>query len=855
MSRLPDKRTVRRFLQQLPDRFRTVRRFLERLPDRLRTGRYSQKYGILVGVVAAVLLAVVGWCVGPVLAWGVSQVTQLGFRRRSLTTLWTVHATISSLSLVGLSFAWNSVRNLSTRRVIVDAAAYRLRSIETITFLLTADLLIGAGALLTTSGFVTSNVGGVVGAVLVGSVVVAVRRFWTVFDLLLHNTLDDKVNEFAENALERRPQAVEDEYPEYLGHFFDDCHDAIAQERPKQLDEQLREVEDLIRAQFDHDAPLTDSSPLWRYVFDTYDDLYRRCVEQQSPRLGDEVVKSLYGISLITRTNERTEVFELCLDCFSTLFVRSCSAESDGFPSDLYFDRISDLQRQVLSSFSDSGNVRNLSEVSETVDKFVSTHATMWRTAVESESVDELHRLREMLSGVRQFGRGEYSTYHDPEGCRGASGIPVAMEKQRYADRHRESLRHLRGASYGWALKLYREGDVSDDFINYIFSKYVTDDFASPDDLSELYFSMCDASEPLNYWERWNMGRALDQNSGPVSIGTAVSTWLLDFYCTALVWSIEGEDDVDRLREQDPAESPIVEYERVENRASDVIDRIENYRDEFPLADLLDDGPDIDTRCDALTDHLSDVVSVLEDQRQEKIRESSVAESKISKFTESVNEKVESVRLRSALDTVGEVKQSDTLEAGEGGVTTPAAAQMPRRLFADRELETFFNSSYSQFTDRVRGDLLDELGVEEREVESADDLSESLADVVSNEDVEVIVVEHVDAMRTLENDDRGERFSNDLEGSHFSFLDVPVLRDITEEFAAVALFADGFEYLEERSEDPVSVDVTPGEDVDHWDPDDLDDDQDVRDHVKVKLTYDANVQTEGEAGVVFRYAD
>jgi len=812
-------------------------------------------FGILIGLAAAVLLAVTGWCAGPIAARVISGITPLGFRRRSLTTLWTVHATISSLSLVGLSFAWNSVRDLSTRRVIVDAAAYRLRSIETITFLLAANLLIGGGVLFTTSGFVTSNVGGAVGAVLVGSVVVAVRRFWTVFDLLLHNTLDDKVHEFAESALKPRPQTVEDEYPEYLGHFFDDCQGAIDQEQPKQLREQLREVEDLIQTQFDYDSPFTESSPFWRYVFDTYDDLYRQCVARQNSRLGDEVIKSLYGVYLITRGNDKRKIIDLCLDCFSTLFVRSCSAELDSSPSDLLFERINNLQAQILSSFSDSDSTEELSKVSENVDELILIHTTMWRATIESESADELDRLRKMLSGVRQFRRGEHSSYYDPEGCRGASGIPVAVEKQRHADNYRESLRHLRGASYGWTLKLYREDDVSDDFISHVFSEYVTDDFASLDDLSELYFSMCDVSEPLNYWERWNMDRALDQSFGPAVTGVAANTWLFDFYCTALVWSIETEDDVERLQRQNPVESPITEYERVENRVSDVIDQIVNYRDEFPLADFVDDGSDIDTRCDALIHYLSDVVSVLEDQRQKRVRESPVAESRVDEFAESTYEKIRTIQLRSALDTAGEIRQNSALGAGKGGVTTPTGVQMPRELFIDGEIEPIFSSNYNPFTNRIRSDILEEMEIDEQEVRSSDNLVELLANVVSNKDVEIIVVEHTDAIRTLRNDDRSERFSNDLEDSHFSFLNVPVLGDATDEFAAVAFFADGFEHLEERPENPISVEVTPGENVNHWDPDELKEDQDVRDYVKAELTYDANIQTDGKVGVVFRYAD
>lgn len=56
------------------------------------------------------------------------------------------------------------------------------------------------------------------------------------------------------------------------------------------------------------------------------------------------------------------------------------------------------------------------------------------------------------------------------------------------------------------------------------------------------------------------------------------------------------------------------------------------------------------------------------------------------------------------------------------------------------------------------------------------------ADLISDEEVALIVREHMDVGRILQDDERSVRSSNDVPGSQFSFLDVPVLRDMTTEF-------------------------------------------------------------------------
>lgn len=828
---------------------------LSRLLFRLRTGRYRRVAGIGIGFTGAVLLFVGGYVVGPPLADSASFLVSLRFMQGDLTVLWGVHATIISLSLVGLSFAWNSVRNLPTRDAIIAEIAYRLRSIETITFLLTANLLVGAGVLLTTGNAVTPDVGVSVGALLIGSIVVTVRRFRIVFDLLLHNTLDEKVFDFADDALSGRSRGTESEYDEYLGHFFDGCHVEVDRDRPERLREQFRGVETLLDKLLAADSSLKDDSQFWEYVFGRYDAVYRRCVAQQNPALERQVIKSLSGVYWKTLRQGKPDLVLRSLQCFSTLFARGYSMEPGSSSTEFLLDRFENAQRGVLSEFDQVDDSEALSDAFGLVDGVLDTHTVLWRTAVEHEAVGALDYLRHMLDDVFQFRRHKHAPPPDVRERRSIPEESVAARKQDRADTYRESVSHLRYAVYGWAFNLYEEGDGSDDFIQHVFSEYVVQDFGSVSELSDMYFAMRDATEPLNYWERWNLDREMAQNYGVAMTGMAIHTWLLRFYCAALIWLLDEQDAIENLQDRDPASSPLTEYERVQTDVDRITDQIEIYREDYPLADLLDGDPSIVERCDAVIDNFEEIKSVLDEQEQARIREMPISNESESRYEEHVNSQLGSADFRTAVETVGDITQVDTLEEEEANVTFSGETSAPRKLFVDDGMETVFQSPHRDLIDRYRRLVLDELDVAERKVDSAADIPDALAELISDEEVALIVCEHMDVGRILQDDERSERSSNDVPGSHFSFLDVPVLRDVTTEFAAVAFFDEDFEYVEEGEDGPISVNVTAGEDVDDWDAEELPDDQDIRDHARIELSYNTHLEGVGQNGVIFRISD
>lgn len=354
-----------------------VREAIARLLFRFFTGRYSRKAGIGIGVGGAVLIAGVGYVAGPAVGRIITAsplVLPLQFTTGDLTVLWGVHGTVITLSLVGLSFAWNSIKNLPTTDTIIGEVAYRLRSIETITFLLTANLCIGAGVLLATGNVVTVDIGLPVGTLLIVSIGVTVHRFWIVFDLLLHNTLDEKVFDFADAALSERSRATASEYEVYLGHFFDACRTETERDRPERLREKLRGVEELLDKLLASDSPRKDDNRFWEYVYGKYDAVYRRSVAQQNPELEKQVIASLSGVFWKTQNHGDADLVMGTLQCFSTLFARGYSTEPQGNSAEFLLGRFERAQNRILRQFEDVDDDETLVEATTLVEELLKTH-------------------------------------------------------------------------------------------------------------------------------------------------------------------------------------------------------------------------------------------------------------------------------------------------------------------------------------------------------------------------------------------------------------------------------------------------------------------------------------------------
>ncbi|WP_411967879.1 hypothetical protein [Haloferax sp. YSSS75] len=275
---------------------------------RTRKGLYSRRMGLSIGVSTALGLAAFGYLLGPTLNWVIGEKLSLKifhFDHDVLIALWGIHGTIIAFGLVALSFAWNSIRDIQTDPHIIANISHRLRSIELIAFLLVSNLLIGTTVLRTPAEAVPTQLGLPAGLLLVVGLGAILSRFWYVLDLLLHNSIDDKVEQYGKDHLSGDFHSPAGDFDTYLGHFFEASRREIDSERPEKLRKKLRRVESLLEALLEKDDQMATDTELWDFVHSNYNSLYRRAVAQENEEIEKKVINSHSGILWISMNQWR----------------------------------------------------------------------------------------------------------------------------------------------------------------------------------------------------------------------------------------------------------------------------------------------------------------------------------------------------------------------------------------------------------------------------------------------------------------------------------------------------------------------------------------------------------------------
>ncbi|MFC7134356.1 MULTISPECIES: hypothetical protein [Salinibaculum] len=827
-----------------------IARYLAITINRLIAGRYSRREGISIGIVIALLVGLPWYFVVPIIDPVLSPLPTVSFTTDSLTALWGIHATVITLILVALSFAWQSVRNLPTTPEVVEDLANKLRSIETITFLFAANLLVGLGVILSTGQYVMTDVGLSVGALLLVSVVVTIHRFWVVFSLLLHNTLDETVMKFAAAARTGKYGKASGSYDAYLEHFFDAAKADIEQNRPRRLEDTLGNVTSLMIELDEEDHEVEIDQQLLGFVRDRYLGLHRRSLEKPNEELEDKVITSygaiFYGVSI----TDETKIACWSLETMPQFLTQKLAEYPESGGIEQILSRFEEFQHKVLASFDGASSLGELETSVTVLDAWFATQTSLWRRSIEGESRTALAYLHHLLDDIFQFRRYE----HAPPVPRGEEDATddvvgdVNRQKQQRADQYRVAINRLRFAAYGWVLKLFRADELQATFLEHVLSEYAEsklDDIERP---SEIYFGMRDEGGRLSYWERWNLNHALDDNYGSATTGMSVNTWLLDFYCTMLVWTLDF-DTMTAVRDRSPESSVILESEADQHTVDKITDRIASYRTNYPLKKFHDEYPPIDQRCNVLIRHFKDIKTALDEQKQQWVRKQPLDEGRTDGLAEKVNSQLESSGLRTVLAETGEIKQGEVFGPDVGGDFSGAVV-MPRRIFVDDGVSTFFGDRFTQLLQRYRNFVVEHLNFEERTINKFAELPDVLADIAANHEVRAFVVEQVDGKTVLRDDDRSEREHTDSLGSYLSFCDVPVVTESMSETAAIAVFDAEFEYAEDADDHPISVSVTPGEDVEGWNAEDLADGADIRDKVHVQFTYRAHIDSTDNNGIV-----
>ncbi|PHQ37993.1 hypothetical protein DJ69_14055 [Halorubrum persicum] len=196
---------------------------------------------------------------------------------------------------------------------------------------------------------------------------------------------------------------------------------------------------------------------------------------------------------------------------------------------------------------------------------------------------------------------------------------------------------------------------------------------------------------------------------------------------------------------------------------------------------------------------------------------------------------------------VGEIQQRDLNEETDVFQISTTSLRKP---FVDDGTSTYYQSSFQWLIDQYREIILDNLNFEQKVTKAVQSLPDQLAELSDSNDVAILVVDELEALDALEDDERVTRKSRQDIDSYLELNGIPIITDMTTAYSAVAIFDSSFEYIETNEEYPISVSVTPGEEV--FTQDDVPSDADVRDYVQVDFSYSAKIRSENQNGVVFR---
>jgi hypothetical protein len=689
-----------------------------------------------------------------------------------------------------------------------------------------------------------------VGALLVVSVVVTIHRFWVVFSLLLYNTLDETVMNFAAAARTGKYGKASGSYDAYLEHFFDAAKADIEQNHPRRLEDSLKNVTSLMIKLDEEDHEVDLNHRLLDFVRDRYLGLHRRSLEKQNEELEDKVVASFAAIFYGVSVTDETKIACWSLETMPHFLTQKLDKYPKGGGIERILSRFEEFQTQALISFDGAESVEELDASVAVLDAWFEAQTSLWRRTIEAENRTALAYLHYLLDDIYQFRQFEHAQ-PVPEREEDATDDVVEyvdQQKQQRADQYRVATNRLRFATYGWTLKLYQADEIESKFLKHVLNEYAENEFNDFETLSDVYFGIMDEGVRLNYWEDWNLDHALDDNYGFAATGMAVNTWLLDFYCTMLVWTL-GFDTMTAVQDRSPENSVILEYETDSHRIDKISDKLASYRTNYPFKEFHEEYPPIYQRCNVLVDHFEDIKTALNNQKQQWVRKQPLAEPPINKLAEAVNSQLESSGLRTVLAETGEIEQGDVCDSDTGDMFTGYMI-MPRRVFVDDGVSTYFNSSYTPLMQRYRNFVMEQLNFQERTIDQFAELPDILADIATNHEIIAFVVEHPDGKDVLRNDDRSEREHTDSLGSYLSFCDVPVVTEPMSETASIAIFDADYKYIEDADDHPISVSVTPGEDVVGWNPEDLSEDEDIRDNVRVEFTYCTQIDSMDDNGIV-----
>jgi hypothetical protein len=605
-------------------------------------------------------------------------------------------------------------------------------------------------------------------------------------------------------------------YEDYLEHFFTDAEAAIREGKGQELSDNLSHIAELIGELINREV---DSPTRFRsnYAFcrRRYIQLYDDVLENGA---GEDLRSSIFNsISVNVRYSRQSndlEAFDQLLNALVSCYVRSYP--DPGFDEALedFFERLDVNQRGIVQNFEKVDSADRLAKSSNIIDTFLGYYREVWRYAVEYECRESAIWLHENLEEVRGFEQARYLPLGRPENQYSEEFLE---EKQEVADAVRKRIQIQKFAAYSWAYNLYVKDVLSEDFLKDLFQDHAEEEFSTVKSLTETYFDIRAVLEGLPYWDDWEMERQLEESrGGPVMTSMGSNSWIPSFYLAFSLYLFdEGEQEV--FLDSAPEELPFPTTEDDRLDLDSLLDSIEEFEDDYPLEFLLDGQTDIGERIEALSEVLDRAFSHAEKQAIMRVRNHSIDPDYVDSWEQEMNDQFDSsCQLRRALKEVGVLKQK-RFPPDLDGVKVSVGYPQKRSFVPEDQVNKPVTTNFRRVLEGYREYVLRRLTLEERTVESIEELIDEMEGEVKKRNPSIVLLQTGEHRRQFLEDEKFERGS-DMDDAHFSFMDRPVLTEATDHYTALLLLeseSHGVEYIEDGR--VLTVTATQGEETDVFD--------------------------------------
>lgn len=605
-------------------------------------------------------------------------------------------------------------------------------------------------------------------------------------------------------------------YEDYLEHFFTEAEAAIREGKGQALSDNLSHIAELIGELINREV---DSPTRFRsnYAFcrRRYLQLYDEVLENGA---GEDLRSSIFNsISVNVRYSRQSndlEAFDQLLNALVSCYVRSYP--DPGFDEALedFFKRLDVIQRQITQNFKNVDDVERLAKSSDFIDTFLRYYREVWRYAVEYECSESVIRLHENLEEVRAFEQAQYLPLGRSEDQYSEAFL---KEKQEIADAARKRIQIQKFAAYSWAYNLYVKNILSENFLKDLFQDHAEEEFSTVESLTETYFDIRTVLEGPPYWDDWEMERQLEESrGGPVMTSMGTNSWIPSFYLAFSLYLFdEGEQEVflDSVPEELPF--PTTEDDRLD--LDSLSDYIGEFEDDYPLEFLLNGQADINERIEALSKILDRALSHAEKQAIMRVRNHPIDPDYVDSWEQEMNDQFDSsCQLRRALKEASILKQK-RFPPDLDGVKVSVGYPQKRSFVPEDQVEKPVSTNFRRVLDGYREYVLRRLTLEERTVESIEELIDEMESVVKKRTPSIVLLQTGEQRRQFLEDERFKRRSA-MDDTYLSFMDQPVLTEATDHYTALLLLeseSHGVEYIEDGR--VLTVTATPGEETDVFD--------------------------------------